>query len=78
MPLGAGNGTLTTTEQKVAEAGEPVTLICGTAMIMANKAGSSASDRFTWPANTPYPTDGTTDVYAWVAAGTATFQRAKS
>lgn len=78
MALGAGNVTLTTSPQKVAEAGEPVTLLCGTAMIMANSAGASSGQQWTWPVNVPYPTDGTLDVYAWLSTGTATMQRAKS
>lgn len=78
MPLGAGSGTLTTTPQKVAEAGEPVTLLCGSPMIMGNTASASGTTAWTWPANLPYPTDGVLDVFAWVASGTAAFQRAKS
>lgn len=78
MALGAGNGTLTTTEQKVAESGEPVTLLCTAEMVMMNASGAASGLQWTWPANTPYPTDGTTDVWAKVASGTAPFQRAKS
>ena len=78
MPLGSGNGTLTTTPQKIAEAGEPVTLLCGSAMILANVSGASGGQQVTWPANVPYPTDGTSDVLGSVASGTATFQRMKS
>lgn len=78
MALGAGSGTLTTSYQKVAEAGEPVTLVCGTAMVMTLVASPTSAQEFTWPANVPYPTDGMTDVQAKVATGTAAFQRAKS
>lgn len=78
MPLGAGSGTLTTSYQKVAEAGEPVTLLCGVAMIMSNSLTASGTTEWTWPANLPYPTDGAIDVFAKVATGTAAFQRAKS
>lgn len=78
MALGSGNGTLTTSYQKVAEAGEPVTLVCGTTMVMANVLSPAGGQEWTWPANVPYPTDGLSDVYAKVAASTAAFQRAKS
>lgn len=78
MPLGSGNGTLTTTPQKIAEAGEPVTLLCGAAMILANVSDATSGQQVTWPANLPYPTDGTTDVLGSVATGTAAYQRMKS
>ncbi|MBI1324387.1 hypothetical protein GC170_14545 [bacterium] len=78
MPLGTGNGTLTTSFQKIAEAGTPVTLTCTSAMILANDPAAASGEQSSWSANVPYPTDGTKDVYAKVASGTAPYQRTQS
>lgn len=78
MALGPGNGTLTTTPQLIAESGEPAILLCGAVMILMHDPDADAADQFSWPADTPYPTDGIYDIYGKVAAATATYNRAIS
>lgn len=66
------NVTLNTTFQLIATAGTPVDLFCSSAVILANSSTAAAGDQATLPASTIYPTTGDKDIYAKVAAGTAT------